>query len=111
MEPQHPSPGIPERMNLAVFHSIHRSYVYKGYHKPGTCERDAHFGFDFEMGRGEAQEEECGEVGEAKPALGVGQGAAGESGEVAAHPSVGGATDERHGLRSMEPVAHDQEPV
>lgn len=67
-----------------------------------------HFGFDFEVARGEAQRRPRGEVNEAEAALGIRQGATGAGRKAAAHPAIDPAPHPRHGARVSHAIADDE---
>ena len=94
--PVPPAKRIAERMDFAALALVDDPDRYKPDGVTGSGEAPEDFGFDFEMaGRG-------GEVGpgielhEAKAVLGIREFAAGEAGELAAHPAVDLATEPRH---------------
>jgi hypothetical protein len=106
--PSQPAKRIAERMDFAALTLVDDPDRYKPDGVTGSSEAPEDFGFDFEMaGRG-------GEVGpgievhEAKAVLGIREFAAGEAGELAAHPAVDLATEPRHARGMGHAIAHDE---
>jgi len=74
----------------------------------GCKKRQQHFGLNLKPVRLDGQFKEQIQPRQPEAALGVGEFVGGQPGDAAGHPAVGPAADERHVLKLVHPVAHDQ---